>query len=310
MSRYGSLARRSYCRAVRGGSPSRTPPTKPPPSFRDLCTLGELHDLASAWAVVRLLTRAPTPTVVASAGASRPRSPASPQWLRLAKAVICAPFERWLHGIAFRISQGGCPMCATAPGHPQQGRSRGAFRRVELLRDAGLVFEAGERGSWWRGSRISELDILFVRTNDIVEFVCDGSPNLASPGSTWWPNPVSTVQQVRKLGFGRCRLTLPFRTDSPYNAPRKIWRLRVPSHMNLTNAISRPGRCRWTFIRSRALPSRPELGLAEAIVDLVSTGSLWSSTASGPSRKCSNPEAVLLANAGALQQDGAVWRRC
>ena len=83
------------------------------------------------------------------------------------------------------------------------------------------------------------------------------------------------VAKLRKLGFARCRLTVAVPNDSPYRAAEDLAGLRVAtSHMNLTRR----------FFESREIPVdvipvsgaaevAPRLGLAEAIVDLVSTGS-------------------------------------
>jgi ATP phosphoribosyltransferase len=64
---------------------------------------------------------------------------------------------------------------------------------VNLLRDAGLVFEAGERALVARVQNF-DLDILFVRTNDIVEFVNDGVAELGITGWTWSPSPARTCR--------------------------------------------------------------------------------------------------------------------
>jgi ATP phosphoribosyltransferase len=178
---------------------------------------------------------------------------------------------------------------------------------VELLRDAGLVFEAGERALVARVQNF-ELDILFVRTNDIVEFVCDGVAELGITGLDLVAESGSTVQQVRKLGFGRCRLTIAVPNDSPYHSPEDLAGLRVAtSHMNLTKRYFAARSIPVDVIPvSGAAEVAPRLGLAEAIVDLVSTGSTMVVNGLRPIEEVFESEAVLLANAGALQQDRAV----
>jgi ATP phosphoribosyltransferase len=178
---------------------------------------------------------------------------------------------------------------------------------VALLRDAGLVFEAGERALVARVQNF-ELDILFVRTNDIVEFVCDGVAELGITGLDLVAESGSSVSQVRKLGFGRCKLTIAVPNDSPYRAAEDLAGLRVAtSHMNLTKR----------YFASRSIPVdvipvsgaaevAPRLGLAEAIVDLVSTGSTMVVNGLRPIEEVFASEAVLLANSKALEQDGAV----
>jgi ATP phosphoribosyltransferase len=178
---------------------------------------------------------------------------------------------------------------------------------VELLRDAGLVFEAGERALVARVQNF-ELDILFVRTNDIVEFVCDGVAELGITGLDLVAESGSSVTQVRKLGFGRCRLTIAVPNDSPYRTPEDLAGLRVAtSHMNLTKRYFAERSIPVDVIPvSGAAEVAPRLGLAEAIVDLVSTGSTMVVNGLRPIEEVFASEAVLLANGAALQKDGAI----
>ena len=178
---------------------------------------------------------------------------------------------------------------------------------VALLRDAGLVFEAGERALVARVQNF-ELDILFVRTNDIVEFVCDGVAELGITGLDLVAESGSSVTQVRKLGFGRCRLTIAVPNDSPYRTPEDLAGLRVAtSHMNLTKLYFAERSIPVDVIPvSGAAEVAPRLGLAEAIVDLVSTGSTMVVNGLRPIEEVFESEAVLLANGVARERDGAV----
>ena len=172
---------------------------------------------------------------------------------------------------------------------------------VRLLRDAGLIFETGERALVARVQNF-DLDILFVRTNDIVEFVSDGVAELGVTGLDLVAESGTKVPQVHNLGYGRCRLTLAVPNDSPFRAAEDLAGLRVAtSHMNLSRR----------FFEGRGIPGEvipvsgaaevaPRLGLAEAIVDLVSTGSTMVVNGLRPIEEIFASEAVLLANAAAL----------
>ena len=174
---------------------------------------------------------------------------------------------------------------------------------VRLLRDAGLVFEADDRALVARVQNF-DLDILFVRTNDIVEFVNDGVAELGVTGLDLVAESDADVPLVRKLGYGRCRLTLAVPDDSPFRAAEDLAGLRVAtSHIALTRR----------FFAERAIPVdvipvsgaaevAPRLGLAEAIVDLVSTGSTMVVNGLRPVEEVFASEAVLLANKTALAE--------
>ena len=174
---------------------------------------------------------------------------------------------------------------------------------VKLLRDAGLVFEAGERALMARVQNY-DLDILFVRTNDVVEFVTDGVAELGVTGLDLVAESGADVPQLRKLGFGRCRLTIAVPNDSAFRAAEDLAGLRVAtSHLSLTRR----------FFERRSIPVEvipvsgaaevaPRLGLAEAIVDLVSTGSTMVVNGLRPIEEIFSSEAVLLANPTALSE--------
>jgi ATP phosphoribosyltransferase len=165
---------------------------------------------------------------------------------------------------------------------PTTGRLRLAVpnkgRMVEptlrLLHDAGLVFEEHDRSLVSRVQNF-ELDILFVRTNDVIEFVRDGVADLGITGIDLLSETGAKLRIVRELGYGRCRLTAAVPNDARYRTIEELAGLRI--------ATAHPATARRFFADkgiaveiipiSGAVEVAPRLGLAEAIVDLVSTGS-------------------------------------
>jgi ATP phosphoribosyltransferase len=174
---------------------------------------------------------------------------------------------------------------------------------VTLLRDAGLVFEPGDRALVARVQNF-DLDILFVRTNDIVEFVADGVAELGITGLDLVAEAGSPVPQVRALGYGRCRLTIAVPNDSSISVPAELAGLRVAtSHMSLTKSYFAGAGIKVEVIPvSGAAEVAPRLGLAEAIVDLVSTGSTMVVNGLRPIEEIFASEAVLVANKTALAE--------
>ncbi len=178
---------------------------------------------------------------------------------------------------------------------------------VELLRDAGLTFEAGER-SLVAHVQNMDLDILFVRTNDIVEFVGDGVAEIGITGLDLLAEAGADVPQLRCLGYGRCRLTIAVPNDSPFRAAEDLAGLRVAtSHGNITRRFFEQRGVPVDVIPvSGAAEVAPRLGLAEAIVDLVSTGSTLVVNGLRPIEEVFASEAVLIANPAALREKAAV----
>ena len=192
--------------------------------FRDLCTLGELHDMAQRWAVVRLLDQGLHYAEISQrTGASTATITRIAQWLHHGEGGYLKALERLKAAGAARPT--GEPNSMTRRlrlAIPNKGRL--VEPTVTLLRDAGLVFEPGERALVARVQNF-DLDILFVRTNDIVEFVADGVAELGVTG----------LDLVAESGVGRAadphaRLrALPPDDRRPQRLPdprrRRIWRV-------------------------------------------------------------------------------------
>jgi ATP phosphoribosyltransferase len=172
---------------------------------------------------------------------------------------------------------------------------------LRLLHDAGLVFDEHDRSLVARVQNF-DLDILFVRTNDIIEFVGDGVADLGITGIDLLTETGAELPRIRDLGYGRCRLAAAVPNDSPHRSVEDLAGLRV--------ATAHPNSAR-RFFAGRDIPVdivpievAPRLGLAEAIVDLVSTGSTLVMNGLRQVGDVLASEAILVANPTA-QRDRA-----
>ena len=171
---------------------------------------------------------------------------------------------------------------------------------LRLLHDAGLVFEEHDR------SLVSlvqnyPLDILFVRTNDIIEFVGDGVADLGITGVDLLSETGAELPQIRTLGYGRCRLAAAVPNDSTFQAVADLSGLRVAtSHPNIArNYFAGQGIPVEIIPISGAVEVAPRLGLAEGIIDLVSTGSTLVMNGLRQIGDVLASEAILVANPAA-----------
>jgi ATP phosphoribosyltransferase len=174
---------------------------------------------------------------------------------------------------------------------------------LALLHDAGLVFEEHDRSLVARVQNF-DLDILFVRTSDVVEFVGDGVADLGITGQDLLAETGIQLPVARALGYGRCRLAVAVPTDTPYQAIEDLAGLRVAtSHPNVARGFFREREVPVAVIAlSGAVEVAPRLGLAEAIVDLVSTGSTLAMNGLRAIGDVLASEAILVANPTALQE--------
>jgi ATP phosphoribosyltransferase len=177
---------------------------------------------------------------------------------------------------------------------------------IGLLHDAGLVFEEHDRSLVARVQNYA-LDILFVRTNDIIEFVGDGVADLGVTGIDLLTETGAELPRVRELGYGHCRLAAAVPADTTYQSVEDLAGLRVATaHPNTARRWFEERRIPVDVIPiSGAVEVAPRLGLAEAIVDLVSTGSTLVMNGLRPIGDVLASEAILIANPTSHQQRAA-----
>jgi ATP phosphoribosyltransferase len=166
---------------------------------------------------------------------------------------------------------------------------------LELLRAAGLVFEDHDRSLVAR-VRNHPLDILFVRTNDVIEFVRDGVADIGVTGEDLLAETAIELPRLRALGYGRCRLAAAVPTAAPQERLEDLAGLRVATaHPNTSRRFFDERRIAVDIIAlSGAVEVAPRLGLAESIVDLVSTGSTLVTNGLRPIGDLLESEALLV----------------
>jgi ATP phosphoribosyltransferase len=144
-----------------------------------------------------------------------------------------------------------------------------------LFDDAGLeVRSSGDRAL--TASLGGEFQALFVRAQDIPEFVADGA---ADAGVTGWDlvcesgRPLDTLLD---LGFGRCRIVLAAREDAGIVATCDLGpgvRVATVFPRVTRDYFATHGIVADIVPMSGAVEIAPHLGIADVIVDLTSTGS-------------------------------------
>ena len=155
---------------------------------------------------------------------------------------------------------------------PNKGRLAEETR--ELFKDAGLPIRAsGERAL--TASLGGEFEAIFVRAQDIPEFVADGA---ADAGITGWDLVCESERDLDvrlDLGFGSCRLVVAAREESGIEQLDQIIAERVATVFpRVTRRFFEQRGCRVEIVPvSGAAEIAPHLGIADIVVDLTSTGS-------------------------------------
>lgn len=155
---------------------------------------------------------------------------------------------------------------------PNKGRLAEDIRT--LFEDAGFdVRFRGERAL--SASLGDDVEALFARAQDIPEFVADGAADAGITGFDLVQESGAKVEELLDLGFGRCRLVLA----APEDGPRALDQFRpgsrvATSFVNIARRFfSERGAAVEVVQVSGAAEIAPRMGVADVVVDLVSTGS-------------------------------------
>jgi ATP phosphoribosyltransferase len=184
---------------------------------------------------------------------------------------------------------------------PSKGRM--AQPALELLAAAGLRFEAGER-ALHVPCQNAPVDLLLVRPHDIPEYVQDGVVHVGITGANLVAEACADIVQLAELGFARCTLEAAVPTAAPQQELADLAGLRVATAYPVSTraVLDRLGVDAELVTVSGSVEAAPRLGLSDAIVDLVSTGSTASVNGLRRIGRLLDSEAVLIGNRQALEE--------
>ncbi|WP_353131978.1 ATP phosphoribosyltransferase [Pseudopedobacter sp.] len=172
-------------------------------------------------------------------------------------------------------------------------------KSVELLKNCGLSFEN------YKSSLISSvsnfpLEILFLRDDDIPEYVQDGIADIGIVGENVIQETKVEVAYLQRLGFGKCTLKLAVPVDSPIKEVKDLeGKAIATSYPNiLSNFLSKENINADIKMISGSVEIAPGLGLSDAIFDIVSTGGTLKNNGLKPFHNVISSEAILIGRKG------------
>lgn len=145
---------------------------------------------------------------------------------------------------------------------------------LELLKECGIRIDNG-KDQLKASARNFPMDILYLRNSDIPQYVFDGVADIAILGENTVFEKQKDLEMVMPLGFSKCRLSVAVPKNTPYDGPSSLNGKRI--------ATSYPNSLRY-FLQKNNLTAEiheisgsveiaPNIGLADAVCDLVSSGS-------------------------------------
>ena len=174
---------------------------------------------------------------------------------------------------------------------------------LRLCADAGLAFETTERALVVPCTN-APVDLLLVRAHDIPEYVQDGVVHLGITGANLVVETQAEVLVLAGLGFARCTLQAAVPEDAPQVELAGLEGLRVATAYPVATRarLAELGVSVELVPVSGSVEAAPRLGLSDAIVDLVSTGSTASANGLRLIGTLLDSQAVLIGSREALAE--------
>ncbi|MBI5662297.1 MAG: ATP phosphoribosyltransferase [Ignavibacterium album] len=143
-----------------------------------------------------------------------------------------------------------------------------------------------------------KLDLLFLRDDDIPEYVQDGVAELGIVGEDVLNETKADVKVVRKLGFGRCSLRIAIPENDDLKDIKDLSGKRIAtSFPNILKDFLKRNKVDAKIVNiSGSVEAAPSLGIADYICDLVSTGNTLKLNKLKSSVSVLESEAVLIKN--------------
>jgi ATP phosphoribosyltransferase len=145
---------------------------------------------------------------------------------------------------------------------------------LKILKDCGISIDNGN-DQLKAGASNFPLEILFLRNSDIPQYLIDGVVDAAIVGDNLLVEKGSNIQVIEKLGFSKCKVAVAVPKAFEYSSIQDLDGLRIATSYPNTvlNYFNAKNITVDIHQISGSVEIAPNIGLADAIVDIVSSGS-------------------------------------
>jgi ATP phosphoribosyltransferase len=145
---------------------------------------------------------------------------------------------------------------------------------IQILKDCGISINNGIDQLKAEASNFP-LEVLYLRNSDIPQYLIDGVVDIAIVGDNLLVEKGKEIQVIQKLGFSKCKVSVAVPKAFEYNSIKDLDGLRIAtSYPNTVNEYFNSFGVTVDIHQiSGSVEIAPNIGLADAIVDIVSSGS-------------------------------------
>jgi len=180
---------------------------------------------------------------------------------------------------------------------------------LRLLKDCGIIISNGGNKLKTEAANFP-IEVYFLRDDDIPQYVEDGVADIGIVGENVVYEKKKRVEVVEKLGFGKCRLSIAVGKNENFN---KQWlngkRIATSYPVLLQQYLDQQKINAEIHEISGSVEIAPGIGLADAICDLVSSGSTLLTNGLKESETILSSQAVLVSNKNLNEEQQALVKK-
>ncbi|BDD08387.1 ATP phosphoribosyltransferase [Fulvitalea axinellae] len=180
-----------------------------------------------------------------------------------------------------------------------QKKGRLSEDSLRLIRECGIRFNNG-KGALKAKSEDFPMEFLFLRDDDIPGYVADGVADLGIIGENVAVEKGKNIEVIKELGFSKCRLSLAVPREVEYNGIKDLdgGHIATSYPVLLGKYLKEQGVSASIHEISGSVEIAPGIGLADAVCDIVSTGSTLLSNGLKEVESIFKSQAVMVATPG------------
>jgi len=178
-----------------------------------------------------------------------------------------------------------------------QKSGRLSEKSLELLKEAGIRLNNGSR-KLRSEAQTFPLEVIYLRDDDIPEYVQDGVAHIGIVGENEYAEKECNAELIQRLGYSRCRLSIAIPKSEEYGSVKDLEGKRIATSypVILKKFLAENGVSAQIHVISGSVEIGPSLGIADAIFDIVSSGSTLISNGLKEVEVAMKSEAVIVAN--------------
>ncbi len=145
---------------------------------------------------------------------------------------------------------------------------------MKLLRDIGISIDNG-KDQLKASAKNFPLEVFYLRNGDIPQYLRDGVVDAAIIGENVLIEKGEDIARIQSLGFSKCRVSVAVPKTMKYNSIKDLEGKQIAtSYPNTVNQFLKANNITANLhIINGSVEIAPNIGLADAIVDIVSSGS-------------------------------------